>query len=219
LPTHRHTVAIHHRQALSDTVFTLTLQKPAEFDFRPGQPVRVHAAGAERDYSPVSAPGDNHLELLIRKQAGGRLSPVLSALKPGETITVSGPHGRFWYRESKRPAVFVAAGVGIAPFVSMARAGVRGFTLLQGARTASDLFYRKILEPAAVHYVPCLTGGAPDDDTKGAYRGRVTDYLEFQQKADTCDFYVCGMPDMVRRAVLIIDARFPGSRIFTESFG
>jgi ferredoxin-NADP reductase len=95
----------------------------------------------ERDYSLVSAPVDPTLALCIRKVAGGRLTPDLSNAPVGSQFHFNGPHGYFTFRPSTRPAIFVATGTGLAPFVSMARSNVTGFILLHGVNLASDLYF------------------------------------------------------------------------------
>ena len=47
----------------------------------------------------------------------------------------TGPHGYFTFRDFRLKPVFVATGTGIAPFVSMVRAGAKGFIVLHGVST------------------------------------------------------------------------------------
>lgn len=119
----------------------------------------------------------------------------------------------------------MATGTGIAPFVSYARAGVAGYVLLHGVRTAGELYYRDILASAASLYVPCISGarrgrfeaGAPGPASH-AYSGRVTGYVADLLEPGVYDFYLCGRSDMIVDAVKIIDERFPGSFVYTEPF-
>ena len=163
------------RQWLSTKSFEITLTKPKSFEYLPGQCIRLIHDAVERDYSLVTAPTDPNLALCIRNIEGGILSPELSNAPVGTRFNFNGPHGYFTFRPSTRPAVFVATGTGLAPFVSMARSGVTGFILLHGVRSAEDLYYASVLKSAAKQYVPCIS---ETDTSSGEYfGGRVSDYL------------------------------------------
>jgi ferredoxin-NADP reductase len=200
---------------LSEGTFECELERPPSFLFQPGQSIRILLAGRERDYSLASGPEEDRLVLCIRRISGGVLSPVLAEAEPGTRFTFSGPHGFFTYQSSARQAVFVATGTGVAPFVSMARAGTRGFLLLQGVRTAGELCYAETLRAAALRHVSCLTGART---APGAFPGRVTEYLGRHLPPGEYDFYLCGRREMIRDATLLADERFPGSLVFTEIF-
>ena len=144
------------------------------------------------------------------------MSGLLSAAEIGKPFTIDGPYGYFTYKPSIRPAVFVATGTGIAPFCSMARAGVSGFTILHGVRLPEDLYYLDQFKHSAAKYVSCLTEAkTPPPD---AFKGNVTTYLDKHLPGSTYDFYLCGRREMIRDVTLLIDDRFPGSLIYTEMF-
>ncbi|WP_373500767.1 ferredoxin--NADP reductase [Desulfococcus sp.] len=215
--------AIAGRRSLSRDTFELRLNRPPDFSFTPGQFIRLIAAGEagvvqERDYSLISIPSDPEIGLLIRDTGTGRFSSFLGAAEPGTLLQFTGPHGYFTYRETGRPAVFVATGTGLAPFVSMARSGVTGFLLLHGVRAASDLYYESLFRNHPCRYVPCLSGGGTVDACPEAFHGRVTAYMEDRLLSGEYDFYLCGRGEMIREATLLIDDRFPGSRVYSEMF-
>jgi ferredoxin-NADP reductase len=110
----------------------------------------------------------------------------------------------------------MATGTGIAPFCSMARAGISDFTLLHGVGKPEDLYYAKLFKQSAHKYVPCLTEAKklPSND----FQGKVTDYLERNLPSGAYDFYLCGRREMIRDATLLIDERFPDSLVYTEMF-
>ncbi len=215
-PLHR--AELLRRRRLSQRVFELRLSRPPTFSFKPGQRIRLHRDELDRDYSLASSPADPVLELCIRNVPGGRMSAFLADAAPGTLLDFSGPHGYFVFLPSPRRAVFVATGTGIAPFVSMVRSGIRGFILLHGVRTREDLGYRSLLEPAARVYVGCLSGKGSRVEDPAVHRGRVTDYLESRLDPGDYDFYLCGRSDMIRDATRLVDDRFPGSRVYTETF-
>ena len=204
------------RRWLSKKSFEITLTKPKDFNYIPGQWIRLSHYAVERDYTLVSAPTDPHLALCIRNIEQGILSAGLSNAPVGSHFNFNGPHGYFTYRPSPRPAVFVATGTGLAPFVSMARSGVTGFLLLHGVNSKEDLYYAAVFKSAAKQYIPCIS---ETDSLSGEYfRGRVTDYLRKNLAAGLYDFYLCGRREMIRDVTLLVDEKFPGSFLFTETF-
>ena len=199
---------------LSESAFEIELERPRDFSFEPGQSIRVYIGGEGRDYSLAGSPSAQTLLLVVRRIAGGAVSPALAAAVPGSLLELSGPRGVFTLKPSPRPVILVATGVGIAPFLSMARRGTTGFTLLHGARSAGELLYRRELETAAARYVPCLSRQA----SPGCFDGRVTGWARDHLLPGGCDFYLCGGRQMVRDMILLVDERFPGSRVYTEIF-
>ena len=204
------------RQWLSDKTFEIILSRPAGFEFEPGQRIRLNIGKHARDYSIVSAPNASELTLCIRNVAGGKMSGLLSTAEIGKPFTIDGPYGYFTYKPSIRPAVFVATGTGIAPFCSMARAGVSDFIILHGVGLPEDLYYADQFNISAAQYVPCLTEAKklPSD----AFKGTVTTYLDEHLPCSTYDFYLCGRREMIRDVTLLIDERFPDSLVYTEMF-
>lgn len=206
------------RRWLSSGVFELELSRPAFFEFTPGQFVRLGHGRVERVYTVISAPDDEALEFCIAK-LGGEMPSYLAEADVGAPVQLAGPGGHFVYRESDRLSVFVATGVGIAPFVSYARAGVSNYVLLHGVRCSEDLLYADVVRPPAARYVPCLSRPATGQGSSGEpYGGRVTDYLAEELEPGVYDFYLCGGSDMIVNALRIVDERYPDSLVFTEPF-
>jgi ferredoxin-NADP reductase len=207
------------RHWLSELTFEIELSKPASFEFQPGQSIRVVHQQLERDYSLVSDPADPTLALCIRNVRDGSLTPLLAAADVGSMISFTGPHGYFIFRTSNRPPFFVATGTGVAPFISMVRSGVKGFTLLHGVQGPSELYYESLIRSATKSYVACLSGSTLDSPgPEGVFHGRVTDYLEKNLPAGLYDFYLSGRIEMVRDVTHLVDERFPGSLVYTEIF-
>jgi len=147
------------------------------------------------------------------------MSSSLAAMEPGNRLHFAGPFGYFIFRAAERPAVFVATGTGIAPFVSMSRTGTTGFLLLHGVREAEDLFYEADLRRSASRYVPCVSGGGGEKTLlPDGFPGRVTQYLAQHVPQGQYDFYLCGRGEMIRDVIRIVDERFPGSLVYSETF-
>jgi ferredoxin-NADP reductase len=206
------------RRWLSDKVFEVELSRPAGFEFSPGQTIGLIHGGCERQYSLVSTVDDRILAICVRHIPGGALTPVLAGAEAGTRFQLTGPHGYFIFRPSRRPAVFAATGTGIAPFVAMARSGVSGFTLLHGVRTPDELYYQQVFEGIPVHYRPCLSGETTAGALPAAFAGKVTGYVKKHLVRRPYDFYLCGRREMIRDVTLLADERFPGSHVYTELF-
>lgn len=212
----RYATSLLARRHLSPNTCELTLVKPQGYSFAAGQHLTLSAVTLERIYTIVSGPADPHLCLIIREFETGGMSQYLLQTDIGSSMTISKASGYFTFKPSVRKPVFVATGTGIAPFVAMARAGITGFTLLHGVRTAQECYYVMELQKASAAYIPCLS-----QDIAGAgtsFSGRVTSYLTEHLAVARYDFYLCGRSEMIRDATLLIDNRFAGSRVYSERF-
>ena len=214
-----YSTAVLDRFWLTDQVFEIKLSKPSTFQFMAGQRIRLLHGDIRRDYSLITAPHDPVLALCLKKIEGGEYSPILASAEQGTNLSFTGPLGYFTYRPSENPAVFVATGTGIAPFLSMVRGGITDFTLVHGVRTAKSLYFQDIFRPAARLYIPCLAADEDETDSgENVFRGRVSHYLAEHLPPGVYDFYLCGRQEMIRDVTLLVDARFPGSLIYTEVF-
>jgi len=202
------------REWLSESVFEVELERPRGFGFTAGQSIRVFVGESGRDYSLAGGPSAGTLSLCVRLVEGGAVSPFLAGASLGASATFTGPHGVFTLAASTRPMVWAATGVGVAPFLAMVRAGATGFTLLHGVRRNQELFFRNELEASAARYVPCLSR----ETGPGCFSGRVTGWAAANLPPGMYDISLCGNRRMVRDFMMIVDERFPGSRVFTEIF-
>ena len=207
------------RRWLSEKAFEIKLSRPSTFVFTAGQTIRFVYNGYERYYSFISGPDDPTLSLCVRFVEKGTFSVVLATAEPGTQFQVTGPHGYFTYKPSSRPAMFVATGTGIAPFVSIAGSGVGGFTLLHGVSYIEDLYYRDQFRSISAKYAPCVSNTpAKDLQPHGFFHGKVTDWIARNLAPAQYDFYLCGRQEMVRDVTHLVDEHFPGSFIYTEVF-
>jgi len=213
-----YTVHVTDRRRLTERIFEIRFDRPAGFDFLPGQKIGFLFEGATWDYTLLGPTQGLELSLCVRHLPEGRFSPRLAAAQPGEPFQITSATGFFTFKPSAQPAVFVATGTGVAPFVAFARAGVRGFDLLHGVRWAEDLVYGGELAAAARIYTPCLSGSSPAAGDPEFFAGRVDACLTQRLSPGRYDFYLCGNGDMIRDVMRLIDERFPDSRVFTETF-
>ncbi len=218
------------RARLSESVYEIELEKPAGFQFVPGQSISLAVGGEYRDYSIASESSSETLRLVVRRIEGGVVSPALCGAVPGVRFELSGPHGTFTFKASERPAIFVATGVGVAPFLSMVRSGVGlgtgpgvgpdavraperspSFTVCAFATSCStETSWRRLRVPIA--------RASPGMPRPGCYHGRVTEWSRDRLTPASRDFYLCGSRQMTRDMIVLIDERFPGSLVYTEIF-
>jgi ferredoxin-NADP reductase len=188
--------------------FVFEAEGVERLDFSPGQFVSfsadVEGKNITRAYSLAGAPaGTNRFELCLNLVNGGRLSPCLFEMKPGDSIEMKPPLGTFVLRHANREAVFVATGTGIAPFRSMLQAHLSQetppITLLFGVRHEHGLLYRTEFEAMArrfpqFRFWPTLT--RPEASWRGRI-GRVQIHLREAIGGRDVDVYLCGLKEMV----------------------
>jgi ring-1,2-phenylacetyl-CoA epoxidase subunit PaaE len=139
------------------------------FAFRAGQylTLRADIGGAEirRAYSICSAPSEAGLTVGIKRVEGGVFSSwAHAALRPGSTVEVMAPDGRFGIAPDPRLArhvVGIAAGSGITPILSIIQAVLEGepgsrCTLLYGSRATAQIMFRTALEDLKDRYLDRL---------------------------------------------------------------
>ncbi|MCU0646891.1 MAG: 2Fe-2S iron-sulfur cluster-binding protein [Gemmatimonadaceae bacterium] len=228
------------RHDVTDGLFAVELSHPRGRRLpraRPGQYVTLLLRDADgvthrRAYSVANAMRRaRHYELVIRREAAGRVSPRLHhALMPGAIIDALPPRGAFTPRASRgRPVVLLAGGVGITPLKAMAESLVpRGaqVLLVHVVRTERELvgaahFRAMASRHPRFMYAPFVT--RPSDEWTG-YTGRPTPaWIDAHAGAAgiaRADVYLCG-PDAMM-AALTAGLRALGlneARCFREDFG
>ncbi|KZE25869.1 benzoate 1,2-dioxygenase electron transfer component BenC [Crenobacter luteus] len=210
--THKGVIAAVERLSESTIGFAIDLEDPAALGFLPGQYVNVGipGTGLSRSYSFSSAPGAAQAAFVVRDVPGGRMSQYLGHdARPGQAISFAGPYGSFYLRELVRPALFLAGGTGIAPFLSMlevlAEAGcAQPVRMVFGVTHDVDLVAIDALEAARVRlpqfdYRTCVVAAESDHPRKGY----VTQHVEPEWlNGGDVDVYLCGpvaMVDAVRQ--------------------
>lgn len=211
----------------------LTLELDGPMTFNAGQYVQVAIPGKEvnRSWSMANPPKQaGQVELQIRNTPGGLATEgwVFKDLAVGDTVTITGPYGRFFIREAlDKPVILIGGGTGLAPLKSIVRHVLETglphkLHLYQGARTQADLydveFFRGLEKdhPEQFVYRPCLS----DEQIEGFPHGMVTDVVA--EDFPTCRghvAYLCGPPPMVEAAIktLMKKRLFPRD-IFREDF-
>ena len=187
---------------------TYILSGKALAPFRAGQYVSVKLAidGSvlTRPYSISSSPKwakEGKYALTVKRIADGFASEwILSNLKGGDKLTVSGPEGTFYYepiRDAKH-VIGIAGGSGITPFLSMAyaiRDGIEDFdlTILYGSCREQDILFKKELDEITeqcgrIKVVHVLS----EEENSCFEHGFITAELIKKYGGDDCSVFMCG---------------------------
>jgi ring-1,2-phenylacetyl-CoA epoxidase subunit PaaE len=222
----------------------LTFAVPPEvrdqYRFEAGQHIGIRTLldGEElrRTYSIVSAPGDEDIRIAARLHDRGRMSGYLARdVRVGDTLEVLTPNGSFHTRlpaGQRHTIVAFAAGCGITPVISIARAALDApdsrVLLFYGNRTTSRIMLLEELqalkdwnlERLALHF---LFSGEPQDVELFNGRldaGKVSELARSLFDAGSVDeFFVCGPGDMNDQVAGALQALgVAGERIHSERF-
>lgn len=200
---------------ISPEVFVLRF--PSQGRFLPGQVVGMTLNGMPpRLYSIASGPDDPYLEVLFNVKTDGQLTPRLATLHSGDMVQVSAPFGAFL--GDAKPAWWIAAGTGIAPYRSMLRAGLgRNKMLIHGGRSAQSFYFEdEMLQAFGSGYIRCCS----QEYGPGLYPGRLTQWLAEQKRFDPAlQYYLCGSAEMVVEVRdILIGGGVPIDRIMSEIY-
>jgi NAD(P)H-flavin reductase len=201
---------------ITPSVHYLTFERPYEFEAGQVLSLTLNANIPPRLYSIASGTDKDFIGILFDVKPEGMLTPLLAKLTSGDLIFASPPYGSFLGTED--PAVWIATGTGIAPFISMAQSGLASNkTLIQGARTIDEFYFSDLFQGMdGLKYVRCSSKGSYDN----IYSGRLTAYLRETPSLPLNEkYYLCGNPLMVNEVRdLLIERGIPFDNILSEIF-
>jgi predicted ferric reductase len=219
-------------------VWTLTLEPPVNqpLHHAPGQfqflrPQGNSVLAEEHPFSIASSPSPDGLISVTIKEIGDFTSTV-GRIKPGDLAAVHGPFGRFShvFHSKDDDLVFVAAGIGITPLISMLRymrdrRDSRRVLLVYANRNAADITFRSELASIESGGFPALKTvhmlSRPPDDWVGPIDRLDTECLKslcggFSGKA----FFICCPPAMASGLIRgLRNAGVSPGRIHADYFG
>lgn len=165
----------------------------------------------------------------------GVMSSYIFGLKPGDKVTISGPFGEFYARDTDKEMVFIGGGAGMAPmrshiFDQLRRIKTkRKITFWYGARSLRETFYvdefdRLQAENPNFNWFIGLSEPKPEDNWTG-YTGFIHEilydkYLKEHPAPEDCEYYLCG-PPMMNTAVInmLENAGVDRENIMLDDFG
>jgi Na+-transporting NADH:ubiquinone oxidoreductase subunit F len=199
-----------------------------------------------RAYSMANYPGEEGIIMLNVRVASppprapedtppGKVSSFIFGRKPGDEVTISGPYGEFFIKDTEAEMVYIGGGAGMAPLRShiyelfKRRKTNRKVSYWYGGRSMRELFYvdefRAIEQefPNFSFHI-ALSDALPEDNWSG-YTGFIhqvllDNYLKEHPAPEDIEYYICG-PPMMNAAVfkMLDDLGVEPENIAFDDFG
>ena len=198
------------------------------FNFRAGQFAEYSAFGAgESTFCIASAPTrKGYIECCFRSV--GRVTEELRRLEVGDSIGVRGPYGNSFPIEQfeGKNLVFVAGGIALPPLRTLIwncldlREKFGEITIVYGARTESDLVYKRELkeweERGDVRLVKTVDPGGNSSEWDGRVGFVPTILEEAAPGAENTIALVCGPPIMIKFTLPVLEKLgFSDDQVYT----
>jgi len=165
----------------------------------------------------------------------GVMSSYIFSLRPGDRVTISGPYGEFFARNTDNEMVFVGGGAGMAPmrshiFDQLERLHTkRKMSFWYGARSRKEMFYVEEFDALArehpnFEWHVALSEPQPEDRWEGhtgfIHKVLYDAYLRSHPAPEDCEYYLCG-PPMMNSAVIkmLEDLGVMRENIMLDDFG
>ena len=165
----------------------------------------------------------------------GIASSYIYSLKPGDKVTISGPYGEFFIKDTNKEMVYIGGGAGMAPMRShlfhlfnTLKTG-RKVSFWYGARSKREMFYDKEFKKIAkkfpnFNYVVALSEPLPEDKWDGAtgfiHQVVNDNYLSSHEDPTELEFYMCGPPPMITACEnMLFDLGVEEDQIAYDVFG
>lgn len=178
----------------------------------------------------IATPPPNNLSL-----PAGKMSSYIFSLKAGDKVTISGPFGEFFAKDTENEMVFIGGGAGMAPmrshiFDQLKRLkSKRKMSFWYGARSLREMFYEDDYNGLAAdndnfEWHVALSDPQPEDNWDGLtgfiHNVLYEQYLKDHEAPEDCEYYMCG-PPMMNAAVIgmLKDLGVEDENIMLDDFG
>ena len=165
----------------------------------------------------------------------GICSSYIFTLKPGDKISMSGPYGEFFIKDTQNEMMFIGGGAGMAPMRShifdqfLTQKTNRKATFWYGGRSLRELFYIDEFEAIQKEFPNftfdvALSAPLPEDNWTGKtgfiHQVIFDNYLKNHPNPEDIEYYICG-PQVMSNAVISMLENLGVSRemIFFDDFG
>ncbi len=203
-----------------------------------------------RAYSMANHPAENNIIMLNvriatppwdrKKNAFMNVNPgicssYIFSRKPGDKVTISGPYGEFFIKDTDREMMFIGGGAGMAPMRShifhlfKTVHTKRKATFWYGGRSLKELFYvdqfKQIeKENDNFRFEVALSEPLPEDNWKGKtgfiHQVIYDNYLKNHPEPEEIEYYLCGPPLMISAVQKMLDdLGVPEEMIMFDDFG
>lgn len=165
----------------------------------------------------------------------GIMSSFVFNLKPGDKVTVYGPFGEFFARDTDAEMVFIGGGAGMAPMRShifdlLKRLNSkRKISFWYGARSLRELFYQEEYDLLAAEndnftWNVAMSEPQPEDNWTGMtgfiHNVLFDQYLKDHPAPEDCEFYMCGPPIMNQSVTtMLLNLGVEPENIMLDDFG
>jgi Na+-transporting NADH:ubiquinone oxidoreductase subunit F len=141
------------------------------------------------------------------------MSSFIFNLKPGDEVTISGPYGEFFIKETPAEKIYIGGGAGMAPLRSHIFELFKNMdtdckvSYWYGGRSVRELFYldefeelQKNNDNFSLHIA--LSDPLPEDNWTGLkgfiHQVLYDEYLSKHPAPEDCEYYICGPPIMLQ---------------------
>ena len=151
----------------------------------------------------------------------GLASSYIFNLKPGDKVTISGPYGEFFIKDTEREMVYIGGGAGMAPMRShlfhlfqTLKTG-RKVSFWYGARSVREMFYDehfKEIERKFPNFSYNVALSEPmEEDNWSGHTGFIhqvlyDEYLENHEDPTEIEYYMCGPPPIINSCDGMLDS-------------
>ena len=151
----------------------------------------------------------------------GLATSYIFNLKTGDKVTISGPYGDFFIKETDREMVYIGGGAGMAPMRShlfhlfqTLKTG-RKVSFWYGARSLREMFYDDHFKDLAdqfpnFNYQVALSDAMEEDNWKGStgfiHQVLHDEYLSKHDDPTEVEYYMCGPPPMINAVEGMLDS-------------
>lgn len=165
----------------------------------------------------------------------GLMSSYVFNLKPGDQVTVYGPFGDFFAKDTDAEMIFIGGGAGMAPmrshlFDQLKRLdSKRKISFWYGARSMREAFYVDEYDQLAADHDNfewhlALSDPLPEDNWSGKtgfiHQVLFDNYLKNHPAPEDCEFYMCGPPMMNASVIKMLeDLGVERENIMLDDFG
>lgn len=165
----------------------------------------------------------------------GRMSSYIFSLKPGDKVTISGPFGEFFAKDTDAEMVFIGGGAGMAPmrshiFDQLRRLHTkRKVSFWYGARSKREMFYVEDFDELQkendnFEWHVALSDPIPEDNWTGKtgfiHNVLYENYLKDHEAPEDCEYYMCGPPVMNAAVIKMLhDLGVEDENILLDDFG
>lgn len=165
----------------------------------------------------------------------GLCSSYIFSRKPGDKVTISGPYGEFFLKESDNEMMFIGGGAGMAPMRShifnlfKTMKTKRKVSFWYGARSLKEVPYKHEFDEIKENnpnfdWTLALDSPQPEDNWTGPtgfiHKVIFEEYLKNHENPEDIEYYLCGPPMMIKAVTdMLYNLGVPDENVMYDNFG